>query len=196
MMQNSIKIAVTGGIGSGKSTVCQIIKEHNYPVYSCDEIYKKIFCLPSFVNRIGEEFGDNIVKNGQIDRTALAETVFNSSEQLKKLNSIAHPIIMAEALKIMDGHKLSFLEVPLLFENGFESLFGGVIVVLRELESRIESVINRDKSERKKVLLRVKNQLNYEKFDFSEYYVIHNDGNLDFLTAQTLEIIKRIKNFK
>lgn len=196
MTQNNVKIAVTGGIGSGKSTVCRIIKELNYPVYSCDEIYSELLTSPAFVKRLGDEFGSDIIKNGAIQKDLLSQIVFNQGEKLKKLNSLTHPIIIEEALKKMEAHKLSFLEVPLLFENGFESLFNGVIVVLRELESRITSVIKRDNSEREKILLRIKSQFNYEKFDFSEYYVIHNNGDFNNLTTKTMEIIEKIKNLK
>ncbi len=194
MTQNNIKIAITGGIGSGKSTVCQIIKSLNYPVYSCDEIYGELLTSPDFVKKLEEAFGSDIVLNGTINRVVLSQKVFNDGKQLKKLNDITHPAIMEEAFLKMRAHKLSFLEVPLLFENGFQNLFNGVIVILRDRDKRISSVIQRDHTHIEQVESRVKSQFDYENFDFSEYYVIHNNGNYDDLTKKTLETVVKIKN--
>ncbi len=194
MTQNNIKIAITGGIGSGKSTVCQIIKEYGYPVYSCDEIYNEVLTSPQLVKKLADEFGCGIISNGIINRKTLAEAVFSDREKLKKLNALTHPEIMSLALKKMEGRALSFLEVPLLFENNFQNLFNGVIVVLRDFEARVKAASIRDGVEADEIKLRVKNQFDYDNFDFSEYNVIHNCGNLGNLRAKTVEIIKKIES--
>lgn len=194
MTQNNIKIAVTGGIGSGKSAVCQIIKKQGYPVYSCDSIYSELLTSTEFLKKIESEFGGVINADGSLNRKALSDAVFKNDCALKKLNSITHPEIMSEALKKMEGDRLAFLEVPLLFENGFENLFNGVIVVLRGLEDRVNSVMSRDKANRESVLLRINRQLNYDNFDFAKYYVIHNCYNLTVLEQNVLNILQKINN--
>lgn len=194
MTQSSIKIAVTGGIGSGKSVVCEIIKKQGYPVYSCDSIYSELLNSAEFLKKIDDEFYGVFKSDGSLDRQALSEAVFNNEAELKKLNSITHPEIMSAALKKMEGEKLAFLEVPLLFENGFENLFDGVIVVLRDKEERIRSVIARDKIDREHVLLRINKQFDYDNFDFTKYYVIHNCGNLVDLEQKTLKTLQIINS--
>lgn len=192
-MQNNIKIAVTGGIGSGKSAVCKIIGEQGYPVFSCDKIYSELLNFAEFIKKIDKEFGGVIAADGSLNRQALSATVFNNDAALKKLNAITHPEIMASAFKKMEGSRLAFLEVPLLFESGLERLFDGVIVVLRNIDDRINSVIKRDNLNREQVLKRINKQFDYENFDFTKYYVIHNYGSLTNLKQKTAEILQKIE---
>lgn len=192
MTQSNVRIAITGGIGSGKSAVCEIIKKQGYPVYSCDAIYTELLASTEFLNKINSEFGGVVTSDGKLDRQALSAAIFNNEAALKKLNSITHPEIMSAAFKKMEGCRLAFLEVPLLFESGFENLFDGVIVVLRDLEDRINSVISRDNSDRESVLLRINKQFDYVNSDFTKYYVIHNDGNLADLALKTDKILQKI----
>lgn len=191
-MRPNKKIAITGGIGSGKSTVAEIIKQRGYTVFSCDEIYSDLLKNREFVQRLEECFGGISNADGSLNRKKLSAGVFSDRQALKKLDGITHPAIMEEAFKRMEVHSLAFLEVPLLFENGFESLFDGVIVVLRGLEDRINSVTARNGISREEVEKRIKGQYNYEKSDFSKYYVIHNSGNLGLLKSKTDEILSRI----
>ena len=88
-----MKIAITGGIGSGKSVVVTLLKESGYAVFSCDEIYKEIILSRKYVQKIEELFPEAVV-NGQIDRKKLGEIVFADEEKRKHLNTLSHPIIM------------------------------------------------------------------------------------------------------
>lgn len=195
MTQSNKKIAITGGIGSGKSCVLSIIKQQGYPAFSCDEIYSKLLLSPQFVKKLAKEFGEGILnEEGLLNRPALSRIVFSDERKLKRLNQITHPRIMEAALKEMEGFPLSFLEVPLLFENGFEALFDGVIVVLRGEAQRIASVMQRDGISCEETKKRIKSQFDYENFNFTEYYVIHNNSNLDDLRANTLKTLQRIVN--
>lgn len=181
MTQNNIKIAITGGIGSGKSTVADFIRQAGYPVFSCDKIYAELLTDSDFIDMLCREFGDVKLADGSLDRKKLSNVIFNSAEKRKRLDELTHPLIMSSAFGKMSGFKISFLEVPLLFENGFEKLFDGVIVVLRAEEERINAIVARDKISKNKAVLRLKSQLNYKNLSFADYYVTHNDYNLDFL---------------
>lgn len=192
-MQSNIKVAITGGIGSGKTTVAEIIAEQGYHVVSCDEIYKNFLHDKKFVKLLSTEF-DCIVKNGEIDRKKLSEIVFNDAEKLKKLNSVTHPVIMQNALLKMQGERISFCEVPLLFEGGYEKLFDKVIVVLRNKAARMRAVAARDNLGPRAVESRVASQIDYDNFDFTNYCVLHNDGSIDKLRADTFQILKNLKN--
>ncbi len=193
MTQNNFKFAITGGIGSGKSAVSEIIRWQGYAVFSCDEIYKELLLKPSFIEKISSEFDGVLNFDGTLNRSKLSEKVFGDSAALEKLNAITHPAIMEEVLKKCSGERIAFAEVPLLFENGFERYFDGVIVVLRDTEERIAAVSKRDNLTRDNVILRIKSQFNYNNDSFAKYYVIHNDGNFEDLEQKTKEILEKIK---
>ena len=193
MQNNNIKIAITGGICSGKSTVAKIIKEQGYTVISCDEIYSELLCDLNFVDLLDNEFGNIKNPNGTLNRNALSEIVFNDSVKLEKLNSLTHPQIMQIAVELMSGEGMYFCEVPLLFEGGFERLFDGVIVVLREKGERVMELMRRSKIDENQAILRINSQYNYENCNFGKYYVIHNDNNLMKLQENTLAIIEKIR---
>lgn len=193
MTQSNIKIAITGGIGSGKSEVCSYIKSVGYSVFSCDEIYSELLNNGVFDRDLKIHFGEQIFNDGKLNKAKLANIVFGSKEELKKLDEITHPKILDCAFEKMKAHKLSFLEVPLLFENGFEELFDGVIVVLRDLNDRITSTVKRDSISTKEVILRINSQFNYDNCDFAKYYVIHNNSNFKHLHDSVNGIIKSIE---
>ncbi len=191
MKQNNIKIAITGGIGSGKSTVASIISDMGYPMYSCDKIYENLLTDLELIRSVTEEFGD-VLTQGCIDKNKIAVSVFADERKLKKLNEITHPIIMRKVIDLMSCHEISFCEVPLLFEGGYEKLFDYVIVVLRDMEDRIQSVAERDKLSTESVLNRIKTQLDYSNSDFAQYYAIHNTANINVLVEKTREILNKI----
>lgn len=192
MKQNSLKFAITGGIGSGKSTVAEIIKRKGYAVFSCDEIYKELLLDAEFKAKLSLNFDGIISADGSLDRSKLSEIVFNDKSALKRLNALTHPAIIEEVFKKSSGQKISFTEVPLLFESGLEKYFDGIIVVLRDMDKRIDAVSARYKIDREKVILRIKSQFNYEICDFAKYYVIHNDGNFEDLKAKIKEVLEKI----
>ena len=115
-MTRKLKIAITGGIGSGKSTAIAHIKELGYPVFSSDEIYRDILRSKAYIQKIRSVFPE-VVKEVEIDRKALASVVFSNDQAREQLNSIAHPMIMEKLLSEMNStnSSLVFAEVPLLF---------------------------------------------------------------------------------
>ena len=181
-------IAITGGIGSGKSTVLAYLKEKGYPVFSCDEIYKRLFRKESYVRAIKAVFPDAVNEKG-IDRERLALLVFSDENARKQLNSIAHPLIMKELFSQMDacGESLCFAEVPLLFENGSEKDFDEVLVVMRDKTLRIQSVQERDVKSVESVKKRMEAQFNYdeqlhqEKLQKENVILLYNNTNVQAL---------------
>lgn len=192
MTQNNVKIAITGGICSGKSTVAKIIKEKGYTVLSCDEIYCELLNDVNFINLIDDEFKGIKNSDGTLDRKKLSQVVFGDSVKLKKLNSITHPQIMQRAIEQMSDDGMFFCEVPLLFEGGFEQLFDNVIVVLRDEDARVNELVKRNRIDENQAILRIKSQYDYQNSDFIKYYVIHNDGNLIDLQQKTLNTLAKI----
>ena len=196
MKQNNIKIAVTGGIGSGKTTVCNIIKERGYPVFSCDEIYAELLNGGKLTADIVNAFGEDVLNgSGGIDKKKLANCVFGDDKKLQILNAITHPKIFDEMFSRAEKYDaITFFEVPLLFEGGYQNLFDNVIVVLREEDERISSVKLRDNISDDEVKKRIDKQLNYDICDFAQYYVIHNRGKINDLSDIISEILLKIAN--
>lgn len=169
------KIAVTGGIGSGKSTVIKILQEMGHPVFSCDKIYAELLHDPTYIHKIAKLF-PAAVQNGAIDKRRLADVVFHDEAQRKKLNDLAHPLVMATLYKRMEkcDDDFVFAEVPLLFENGFEKQFDKVFVVYRDLQTRIEAVCARDGLDENAVKERIRTQFDYD--DKNNQLYLHSIG--------------------
>ncbi len=196
MKQSNIKIAVTGGIGSGKSTVCEKLFRRGFPTFSCDKIYAELLEGGELLEKIQSAFGkDILLADGSLDRGKLASYVFSDAEKLNKLNSITHPAIFAEMFRRAEGLKgLIFFEVPLLFEGGYEKLFDKVIVVEREENERVSSVSTRDGLPEKEVRKRIEKQHKYKTGELAQYYVIHNCGNLVDLDNKIEQLLSKIAN--
>ncbi len=139
------KIAITGGIGSGKSAMLRCVRELGFSAFSCDEIYHELLTQEDYVQKIAEIF-PSFVQNGQIDRKALGAFVFEKESARKRLNEVAHPLIMQRLEKAMSQTEGAFVfaEVPLLFEGGYEQCFDGVIIVMRDEKERIIALKQRD----------------------------------------------------
>jgi dephospho-CoA kinase len=187
-----MKIAITGGIGSGKSTVAQYFREQGFNVFSCDKIYSDLLREKSFLNKLEKAFGDILDREGNLDRKKLGEIVFGDREKLKQLDGITHPEIMKRAIELMEGHDVSFCEVPLLFEGGFEKLFDKVVVVLRDRQKRAEAVSLRDGISIESANTRIDSQFNYDQINVGEYMVVKNDGNLEDLRAQCRGVLDTV----
>ena len=191
------KIAITGGIGSGKSTVLKIIKEEGFPTFSCDEIYKEILFDEEYIRLVSLSF-PTAIKNANIDKKVLSDIVFNDKNKRKELDSIAHPIIMERLFeKISPIDKgIIFVEVPLLFECGYANLFDGVIVVQRSKQERIKAVMNRDCLDEKSVLARMNAQFDYSVFDIDgnierNIQILYNDQPIENLIENIKNIIAK-----
>lgn len=189
-------IAITGGIGSGKSTVSKLIEDMGYFVVSSDEIVKGLYKKRSFLKKVKAMFPSGV--SGKLilkaKKNEIAKIVFNDRKKLEELNSLIHPLVINEILTKCKNAKgeYAFAEVPLLFEGKFENRFDNVIIVKRKLEDRIDSVIKRSNLEGEQVLDRIKNQFDYENTDLSKYIVVENEKDIDSLKLKIKETIDRL----
>jgi dephospho-CoA kinase len=193
----TLKIGITGGIGSGKSTVCKVFKALGIPVYHADDSARTITDRnPEVIARIKQAFGDDMYANGLLDRPKMAALVFNNPEELAKLNSIVHPAVRAELPVWLEANKNApymLYEAAILFESGAYKLVDKSILVAADEEARIERVMQRDNVGREEVLNRVKNQwADKEKLELANY-VIWNEGN-EPVIAQVLALDKLLRN--
>lgn len=187
-------LGVTGTIGSGKSTVCRILKEKGFPVVSADEIGHRILEFPQIKEKICENFGNVTDDEGKIDRKKLADLVFDNPEKVKLLNSLTHPIIREtikkETKELEKQNKIVVCEIPLLFECGFEDLVDKILLVYVSDEKTIERLLGRGMTENE-ALKRLKNQQNYKKKLEKSDFFISNEENFEKLAFKVAEVIKK-----
>ncbi|MBQ3234840.1 MAG: dephospho-CoA kinase [Clostridia bacterium] len=188
---SSLVIAVTGGIGSGKSTLCALIKKLGYPVYSADETYAELIKNEEFVKGIHSAVGAK-TDSKTLDREEVSRIVFSCPEKLEALNGYTHKKIVDKMFEKSRGKAVVFHEVPLLFEGGFENLYDNIIIVARPLEDRINSVVKRSSLSVEEVEKRIKNQFSYENLDNIKHTVITNDGDESQLEERLKAVIDEI----
>ena len=198
-MGRLIKIGLTGGIATGKSTVANIFKRFGIPVINSDEAAREVV-VPGTegYKKVVEAFGKEILlPNGEINRKKLAEIIFSNPEKKKKLEEILHPLIdkdIQQKLQVIEeqGQKLVVLEVPLLFEKGWDKRMHYTVTVTAPLELQIERLTQRDKIDRKEALKRIKNQMPLEEKIKRSHFVIDNSQGPKELEEQVKRILKRI----
>lgn len=201
-MQNNEKkvkiVAVTGGIGSGKSFALSVIKKAGFYTISCDDIVAKLYEKRSFLREIKKIFPSAITGKIKlvVDKKIISKEVFENKEKLEKLNQLTHSKVLEIAVKnckkLGKKGKVSFVEVPLLFESNSQNFFDGVIVVKRDKDDRIKSVMERSNLLKEEVESRVNAQIDYDNFDFSKYIVVNN--NEDFVAFER-EVLQAVSNF-
>jgi dephospho-CoA kinase len=183
-----IVIGVTGGIGSGKSTVCSMFEKKSVPIFYADESARTISDTSGFQS-IVEEFGNDILAAPKmLDRKKLAEIVFNNPERLDQLNSIIHPLVFESFQQWKAGlpstTKFALVEAALMFESGMFEMMDYVLAVITDEERRIERSVVRDGSNEAAVKARMKNQISAEELLELSDFQIYNNGSIDDLSAK------------
>lgn len=190
-MKQNKKIAVTGGIGSGKTLFCNILKSMGYDVFSCDDIYAEILQEETYLSLLIKNFPD-CFPNGKFNKKILSERIFKNREDKKTLESLAHPLILQRLLKKMEDKEIVFAEVPLLFEGGYEELFDCVIALVRNKEDRIEAVKKRSRLTEAEILNRMENQIDPALLFDKNCIIVENNGTVEELKEKTIKILSKI----
>ena len=185
-----IKVGITGGIGSGKTTVAKIFEVLGIAVYYADDAAKRLMIEDIVLKeKIEQVFGKDIYDNGILNRAKLSSLVFNNPEKLSLLNSIVHPVTIADADKWMQQQTTPYVlkEAALIFESGSDKMLDKVIGVFTSAEQRIQRVMQRDNISEEAVKTRMNKQMNEnEKMRLCDY-VINNDEN-ELVIPQVLKI--------
>ncbi len=186
-------IGLTGGIGSGKSTIANYIASKGIPVYIADEEAKKLMELPEVITSVQAIFEENVLDEfGKLDRKKIADLVFNSPTQLTQLNNIVHPLVknhFIEWLKTHSNAPFVIKEVAILFETGGDKACDKVILVTAPEEIRIERAMKRDNVSKETIVSCMNTQLpESEKITKSDFIIHNTDLNKTFI--QVDEILK------
>lgn len=175
-----IKIAITGGIGSGKSVVSRLLKVLSFPVYDADSRAKELMNTSEVIKtRLISLLGDAAYKGGELDRTYVASVVFSDRSLLQKMNEVVHPQVKDDFRAWSSGQssRVVFLESAILFESGFETVVDYVWLVWAPERLRIERVVKRDGTTAELVERRIKAQWPEEKKIERADAVIRNDDS-------------------
>jgi dephospho-CoA kinase len=183
-----VLIGVTGGIGSGKSTVCSLFAKKNVPIFYADPVAKEIADTAAF-DEIVAEFGPEILLSASvIDRKKLAAVVFNDPEKLEILNEIIHPKVFDVFRRWKETlpaeTKFALVEAALLFESGMFEMMHYVLAVMADEPHRVQRTMSRDATDENSVRSRMKNQISTEELLELSDFQVNNNGSLEDLTAK------------
>lgn len=187
-----LQIGITGGIGSGKTTICKIFETLDIPVYYADDRAKWLMANdPDLKKKIEEKFGEEAyTKEGKLNRSYLADRVFGDSESLRALNELVHPAVGRDAQQWHESQgnvPYTLKEAALIFESGSFRHLDKVIVVYAPREMRLQRVMRRDGSPREAIEARMDKQMPEEEKIERADFVIYNDGRAS-LVRQVWEI--------
>lgn len=190
-----IKVGITGGIGSGKTTVCKLFEKMDIPVYYADQEAKRLMTSNKDLKQnIKKLLGkDAYFRNGRLNRKHVASIVFNDAEKLAKLNALVHPVVGLDAKKWFAEQKTEYAikEAALLVENASYKQLDYLIVVTAPVEMRIKRVVKRDKSDYNQVKLRIANQLPEIQKKKVADFIIDNSGDVS-LVSQVWKIHRKL----
>ena len=192
-------LGLTGGIASGKSTADDFFKKKNIPIIDSDLIAHKIMEVgQAGYQAVVDYFGSKILTDNQtINRRKLGEIVFNDQAKLKKLNSLTHPLVHQEIKRQMEQYRLNqeklvVIDVPLLFDSGFESLCDGVLVISISPELQLKRLMKRNNFTEKEALSRINNQMPLSEKEKRATYVVANTGTINDLEKRLSDLLQKI----
>lgn len=192
-MKIPFTIGVTGGIGSGKSSFCEIFKDMGIPVFSGDLQVRAMMNESRVIRRsVIKHFGPSAYVDGELDRKFIASIVFNDKKKLELLNSITLPHLWRRFHKWCrrQTSPCVMMESATLIEHGGQDHVDHILVVTAPLEMRIERTMKRDNSTREQVEARIGSQISEKERLNAAQTVIHNDGDAQHLLAQAIEFKK------
>lgn len=189
-----LKVGITGGIGSGKSVVCQVFKTLGIPVFSADDAAQHVMTHDAvLVQSIKQLLGDESYKDGKPNRPHIAALVFQQPELLQQLNSLVHPATIAYGKQWMETQITPYVikEAAIFFESGSYKDMDVMVGIYAPKEVRLQRAIQRDGATEEKILQRMANQMDEAEKMRRCHYVITNDGNTAVL-PQVLSLHKTL----
>jgi dephospho-CoA kinase len=196
--QKKILVAITGNIGSGKSTFTKFISELGYPVILADDISKEILANDSDVrSEVIKNFGAQSFQGKKVNKKFLADTVFSDPKKLKIINSILHPrvrkrieYLSEESFKSKD---IVFVEAALIFESKIEKMYNYVVLITAEKDLRMKRVAKAKKLSREEFVKRDKNQLDEDKKKKKADFIFSNNGSKNDLKQKAVLLINLLE---
>jgi dephospho-CoA kinase len=191
-----VKVGLTGGIGSGKTTVSNFLLEYGIPVYNSDSQGKKLMNTNlELINDIVNIFGESVYNNGVLNTNLLSSIVFSDPEKIKQLNNLVHPKVAEDFNQWVgknNNQPILIKEAAILIESGAYLNMDKIILIISKKSNRINRVSKRDNSDLESIEKRINFQLtDDEKIQYADY-IIENNSSLDDLKHEVLRVINEI----
>lgn len=189
-----LKIGITGGIGSGKSVVANILQQMGFPVYDSDSRAKALTQTNADIRQqLTAMFGDNLFKNNVLDKKALSQLIFSSDKNLKAVNAIIHPVVVGDFATWTTRQNAAavFLESAILMESGLYQKMDKIILVTTPEKLRIDRVMKRSQLSEKEIQQRMQMQKTEETLADKADFVILNDEK-HLLIPQVHSILQKL----
>ena len=193
-----IKIGLTGGIGSGKTTVANIFKQLGIPIYSSDNRAKDLMLNNQFLREsLISLFGDKVIVDGLLNSSYIAAKVFSNPKFLVKLNALVHPFVHKDFDEWCASQDSDYVlkEAAILIETGADKVLDKIILVVSSADLKVSRVMSRDQIKKEEVLLRMNKQWTDNQKRKNADYIIYNDEKTS-LVNQVLELHSTFRNFK
>lgn len=183
-------VGLTGGIGSGKTTVSNMFKDLGVPIYIADLEAKKLMATSKVIKRkLIDLFGPKAYENNELNRAYIASKIFNDKVYLDKMNAIIHPKVATHFKQWLQKQTSKYVikEAAIIFEHNMQSQYDYIITVIANEEERIKRILKRDNTSKEKIVSIIKNQISdQEKVKMSDFVIIND--KLDHTKAQVLKI--------
>ncbi|OFL16666.1 dephospho-CoA kinase [Corynebacterium sp. HMSC067D03] len=193
------KVGLTGGIGSGKSTVARMLADEGFPVVDADQIAREIMEPGSPVlAQVAEVFGEDLIDDtGALNRAELAKRAFSSTEQTEKLNALTHPAIRAESNRRFDeaekaGARAVIYDMPLLVDLGLHHDMDMTVVVDVDVDDRVRRLVDKRGLTEADARARIAQQVDDDTRRAAADIVVDNNGPLEALAAQVEKVVRMI----
>lgn len=185
-------MGLTGGIGSGKSTAVEIFREMGAVIIDADKISREV----SEMNEVKEKlecFFPEAFEKHILNRKKMRNIIFGNKENVEKLNSITHPMIikrLKDEMKTADKERVVIVDIPLLFEVGFEKEFENIVVISALLDVRLERIRTRDNCSKDEAMKIIEAQMSQEEKDKRGKWIIENNGTKEEMRKKIYEFVK------
>ncbi|MDD4824216.1 MAG: dephospho-CoA kinase [Acholeplasmataceae bacterium] len=189
-----LKVGITGSIGSGKTLASNFFKELGYKVLDADQINQRLLKTEAVIRKINRSLFNQ--DSNSLDKTLIKDIIFKDETKKKTLENILHPIIyqmMEEELKSLEKEEIVFIDVPLLFEAGFDKLTDYNIVIFTSEEQQVNRITIRDKIDKNTAILRIKGQWDIKEKMGKSDYVINNDESVEDTYQQLSDWLSNFK---
>lgn len=196
-----IKIAVTGNIGSGKSTFIKYLSEKGFPVIHADDISKDILTNdPAARKKIIEEFGAEVYEGNKVNKSYLSNQIFLNPDKLEKINSILHPLVREKinslAMDFFKTNDFVFVETALVYESRIEKMFDFIVLIIADKEIRLNRIVSSNNLTKEEFINRNENQIDDKRKIKKADFIFTNNGTIDELKIKADLLITLLNSLK
>ena len=191
-----VKIGITGGIGSGKTYICNLLRERGYEVYNCDDEAKRIMLEDEeIISQIKTLIGnDAYTPDGQLNKPVIANFIFSDKDNAATVNSIVHPAVKRDFLRWAEGKQVAIMESAILFESGFDNVVDTTVLIWADARNRLKRAMTRDHATREQIEARMAAQISDDEARRKADYIFRHN-NYDETENEMRKLIQYIENY-